>query len=128
MQVTQNKISITFFGNVPSKKNGKEWIQRGKKRYLVPSASYTTWERSELARLKATVSERKLVGFHITIAAHFPDNRTHDLDNLECSIMDCLKSSGIIKDDKWQCMSSPTTKLQPTIDRLNPRVEVTITY
>jgi Holliday junction resolvase RusA-like endonuclease len=128
MQVTQQQINICFFGNVPSKKNGKQWIQRGKKRYLVPSAAYTAWERSELARLKATVTERKLTGFHITIAAHFPDNRIHDLDNLECSIMDCLKSSGIIKDDSWQCMSSPTTKLQPTIDRLNPRVEITIIY
>jgi Holliday junction resolvase RusA-like endonuclease len=128
MQATQNKIQITFFGNVPSKKNGGRMVQRGRKRYRLPSLAYCSWERSELATLKATVTERKLVGFHVTIAAHFPDNRTRDLDNLECSIMDCLKSAEIIKDDKWQCMSSPTTKIQPAIDKLNPRVEVTITY
>jgi Holliday junction resolvase RusA-like endonuclease len=48
------------------------------------------------------------------------------MDNILTSIQDCLKRAGIIKDDRWQCMSEPPRLFQPIIDRDNPRVEVLI--
>lgn len=128
MPVTTNQISISFFGRIPSKKNGRRWLKRGAKKFSVPSLAYESWEKCEVARLKALHHSPKLANFHITITPYFATNGVRDLDNLETSIMDCLKSAGIIKDDRWQCMSAPTTKIQPKIDRDNPRVEVVIKF
>lgn len=122
------QLDYTFYGNVPSKKNGRRWIQRGKKKFSVPSAAYESWEKSHVAALKAQFKSPKLTGFWIEIKPFFPDNRMRDTDNLETSILDCLKAAGIIKDDRWQNHKKPPTVHQPVIDSLNPRVEVVIHY
>ena len=122
------QFSYTFYGNAPSKKNGRRWIQRGKRKFSIPSAAYESWEKSHVAALKAQFQNPKLVGFWIEIKPFFPDNRQRDTDNLETSILDCLKAAGLIKDDRWQYHRKPPTVRQPVIDSLNPRVEVVIYY
>lgn len=117
-------IEYTFFGNVPSKKNGRRQIQRGGKRYSVPSAAYTTWERGHVPILKHRFKSPKFPKFHIEISIYYPNNRARDTDNLETSILDCLKAAEVIKDDRWQCQTCPPLVRQPIIDEHNPRVDL----
>jgi len=121
-------MNILFYGRIPSKKNNRRIIKKGTRKFSVPSAAYEAWELCEVARLKATLNQPKLTNFSLEITPFLPDNGVRDTDNLLTSILDCLKTAGVIKDDRWQCMTTPPKVNQPTIDRLNPRVEVTISY
>jgi Holliday junction resolvase RusA-like endonuclease len=121
-------IEYTFFGNVPSKKNGRRWIQRGKRKYSIPSAAYEAWEKAHKPILKHQFKSPKLTGIAIEVRPFFPDNRMRDTDNLLTSVLDCLKDSEVIKDDRWQYHRSPPVVHQPVVDKLNPRVEIVIHY
>ena len=122
------QITYTFYGNVPSKKNGRRWIKRGIKKYSVPSAEYTSWEKSHIPILKHHFKSPLLTGFSIEVRPYFPDNRMRDTDNLLTSVLDCLKAAGVIKDDRWQFHKSPPVVHQPIIDPENPRVEIVINH
>lgn len=122
------QITYTFLGNVPSKKNGRRWIKRGGKKFSVPSAAYESWEKSHIPILKHKFKSPLLTGFSIEIRPYFPDNRMRDTDNLETSVLDCLKAARVIEDDRWQFHKSPPVVHQPVIDSENPRVEIVINY
>jgi Holliday junction resolvase RusA-like endonuclease len=59
--------------------------------------------------------------FGITMTIYFQSNRS-DLDNAAKIILDCLQTSGIIKNDR-NCWQLQMTK---EIDKLNPRAEIFI--
>jgi Holliday junction resolvase RusA-like endonuclease len=122
------QIDYIFFGNVPSKKNGRRVIQRGSRPFSVPSVAYESWEKAHKAALKAKFKSPNLVGFQIEITPYFANNRLRDTDNLETSILDCLKAGGVIKDDRWQYHTGPPIVNQPQVDPVNPRVEIAISY
>jgi Holliday junction resolvase RusA-like endonuclease len=119
-------ISITFHGNVPSKKNGRRWVQRGNRKFSVPSAAHEAWERDQLLRLKLELGQPKLSQYRLELWMHYPDNRRRDADNTLTSIQDVLVKAGVLDDDRWQSMIAQPLVHQPRIDRLNPRVEVVI--
>lgn len=121
-------IKYTFYGTVPSKKNNRRWIQRGKRKFSVPSLAYESWERSHKVAMKAKFNSLKLTQFAIEIWFYFPNNQVKDTDNILTSIQDCLKAAGVIADDRWQYMTLPPVMNQPVIDPENPRVEITISY
>lgn len=117
-------IEYVFYGNVPSKKNGRRWMKRGSKKYSVPSIAYTSWENSHKPILLHRFKSPKFSRFSIEIQIYYPDNRIRDTDNLLTSILDCLKVAEIIKDDRWQYHANPPIVHQPIIDPENPRVEL----
>lgn len=119
-------ITIIFYGNVPSKKNGRRWVQRGGRKFSVPSAAHEAWERDELLRLKVECGQPKLPRYRLEAAIYYPDNRRRDADNTLTSIQDVLVKAGILADDRWQNMIAQPLVHQPQIDRLNPRVEVIV--
>jgi Holliday junction resolvase RusA-like endonuclease len=121
-------VLYTFTGTVPSKKNGRRWIQRGKRRYSVPSATYELWERSHRAALRARFGPLNLTNYTLELWFYLPDNRVRDLDNILTSILDCLKTATVIADDRWQFMAAPPILNQPQIDAHYPRVEIRIAY
>jgi Holliday junction resolvase RusA-like endonuclease len=121
-------MQIVFYGRVPSKKNGKTWVKRGNRRFLVPSQEYTNWESSEVARLKALHGSPMLEKYSLELSIFLPSASVRDVDNILTSIQDCLKAAGVIKDDRWTMMVHPPKLNQPVIDRVNPRVEVVISY
>jgi Holliday junction resolvase RusA-like endonuclease len=103
-------------------------VQRGRTKFLIPSAAYESWERAHKPILNHQFKSPKLTGVSIEVRPFFPDNRLRDTDNLLTSILDCLKDSGVIKDDRWQYHRSPPVVHQPVIDSENPRVEIVISY
>jgi Holliday junction resolvase RusA-like endonuclease len=121
-------IKYTFVGTVPSKKNNRRWVQRGKRRYSIPSVAYERWEKAHKAALMAKFSVLHLTNYAVEIWFYMPNNVVRDTDNILTSILDCLKAAGIIADDRWQYMSRPPVMHQPEIDPENPRVEIVINH
>jgi Holliday junction resolvase RusA-like endonuclease len=121
------QIKYTFYGSVPSKKNNRRWIQRGRRKFSVPSLAYESWERAHIPALKTLVGSPELIGFSLEIKPYLPNNRVRDADNILTSILDCLVAAKTIKDDRWQYTGLMLVR-QPVIDSINPRVEIVISY
>jgi Holliday junction resolvase RusA-like endonuclease len=119
-------VNIEFYGVIPSKKNGKRTIQRGGRRFQVPSAAFEAWNQCEVARLKAIYECPRLVGFGLEVRLYLPNNRVRDTDNVITSLLDVLKDGQVIKDDRHQYMFAPPWIHQPEIDPINPRAIVVV--
>jgi hypothetical protein len=114
-------VTLTIPGRIPSKKNSKQWIIRGSKRFLVPSNEHRAWHDGALWMLKGA----EKVGETEWIRARFffPDNRVKDLSNAWESVGDLLVDAGILADDCWQ-KTGPLMLEPGGIDKENPRVEL----
>jgi Holliday junction resolvase RusA-like endonuclease len=109
----EKRITIQFRleGLVPSKKNTQQIVQNKttKKRYIVPSYSYTNWNRKALKSLTeqaANVALKRGIKFPIgpaslSIKFYFKDVIRRDLTNKAESINDTLADAKIILDDSW---------------------------
>lgn len=107
---------LTIKGQVPSKSNGYR---------IANNRLFKSKELKEYEEAFTWQATRVLQEFHdkfgITMKVYFQSNRS-DLDNAAKVILDCLQTSGIIKNDR-NCWQLQMTK---EIDKLNPRVELFI--
>lgn len=96
-------IKLILTGIPPAKKNGKRWIVRGGRRFLVPSEAHDVWHKSatyELIRQIGPVRQTlplNVVKMEITYFA--TDKKRRDSDNATSSLLDLFVDMGIIKDD-----------------------------
>ena len=126
-----NTLSITLYGLIPSKKNSKQWIFRGGRRYLVPSNNHKAWHTEQMLELWKMNKKAKLP--HITEKAFFTltffagDKRRADLTNKAESVMDLLKDYGVIEDDNWFVCGSVRLEFGG-VDKGKPRVCIDIEY
>lgn len=109
----EKRITIQFRleGLIPSKKNTQQIVQNKttKKRYIVPSYSYTNWNRKALKMLTmqaANLALKRGIKFPIGVASlsikfYFKDLVRRDLTNKAESIQDTLVDAKIIGDDSW---------------------------
>ncbi len=96
-----NFYSMIFKGRIPSKKNSTIVIQRGSRRFHVPSEKFQAWQNEQYWLHKKDKTQlANITG--IIIDFEFPDNRMADLSNKTESIMDFLKDIKVIPDDAWQ--------------------------
>lgn len=110
--------TITLFGRIPSKKNGKIMICRGRTPILISSPAYAAWHEEQmwmLKKYKFTLESTK-----ITLTFYSPDKRVADLSNKAESIMDLLVDAKLILDDNWFVVSS-LTLIFGGVDKENPR-------
>lgn len=118
----ESTISITFLGRVPSKKNSKRMVMRGRKPILLSSEAYIKWEETQLWLLTQTPKlEFEAIG--CVASFWFPDARTTDLSNKWESIADCLVKANVLPDDSVSYLTD-VRLLYKGIDRINPRVEL----
>lgn len=108
---------IELSGRIPSKKNSKIMVCRGRTPMLLPSAKYKEWHTEASAQLPKP-DKKKYHNIHITIYA--PDKRKADLTNKAESIMDLLVDNKIIEDDNWFVMEN-VCLLFGGVDKDNPR-------
>jgi len=95
---------------IPSKKNSKRIIVRGKRGLLLPSEKYIEWENSIIKRLLFTARKMKLWwNLHFMYHFHFPDNRKTDMSNKIESINDMLVKAWYIEDDNATIISRITS-------------------
>lgn len=110
---------ITIKGQVPSKSNGYK-ISNGR---LYKSAELKEYE----VMFEWQIWKHKLINeiieypFEIWIDVYFQSNRS-DLDNAAKVILDCLQTSGVIKNDRL-CQ---VLVMRKHIDKENPRIEFEI--
>ncbi len=107
---------LTIKGQVPSKSNG----YRIANNRLFKSKELKEYEWSFCWQVN-NITDSFESKFGITMKIFFQSNRS-DLDNAAKVILDCLQTSGIIKNDR-NCWQLQMTK---EIDKLNPRVEIFI--
>lgn len=98
-------IAFTIDGRVISKKNSKQWIIRGGKRFLIPSESFEKFKISAMTQLMQHFKFRApRITDRIHVAVHFylKGNIDIDIDNAYTSILDILqdKSFPVILNDK----------------------------
>ncbi len=120
----KNKLKIVFQGIPPSKKNSKQWIFRGGRRYLVPSENHNAWHEENMWLLKKVKSKFETVSI-IKIVFYPKDKIRRDLTNVTESLMDILVDAGIIKDDNWFVVAEINLKLGEVVSE-NARVELEI--
>lgn len=108
---------ITILGQVPSKSNG----YRIANNRLFKSIDLKSYEVS----FEWQISKHKVITivepFQIWIDVYFQSNRS-DLDNAAKVILDCLQTSGVIKNDRL----CSVLVMRKHIDKENPRIEFEI--
>lgn len=108
---------ITILGQVPSKSNG----YRIANNRLFKSVELKSYEVSFEWQIKKHLKECIDVPFQIWIDVYFQSNRS-DLDNSAKVILDCLQTSGVIKNDRL----CSVLVMRKHIDKENPRIEFEI--
>jgi len=118
-------MKIVLTGRIPSKKNSKQIVGRGKKKFLITSEAHKKWHSTAVAQvLQHKLGKPNLDNVSIEIKIYFPDKRVADLTNKAESIMDLIVDCDIIKDDNWKVVSC--LMLNGDYDKENPRAEISI--
>lgn len=92
-------------GRIPSKKNSKQLIKRGNRRFFVPSDTYNEWHENQMMLFTPILNKIKykydlpIKKCSIIIKITFPDNIKSDLTNKAESLMDLLVDLGVLEDD-----------------------------
>jgi len=115
-KLDSNKM-ITIKGQVPSKSNG----YRIANNRLFKSIELKSYEVNFEWQIKKHLKESIEVPFQIWIDVYFQSNRS-DLDNAAKVILDCLQTSGVIKNDRL----CSVLVMRKHIDKVNPRIEFEI--
>jgi Holliday junction resolvase RusA-like endonuclease len=90
-------------GHVPSKKNSRRFLKRGKRVFSVPSEAHEVWHEAQLWFLKGQWPANNTLHLvkSIALTFHAVDARRNDLSNKAESVMDLLVDAGILADDSW---------------------------
>lgn len=118
------KYQIT--GNIPSKKNSKQWIMRGGRKLLVPSDRHESWHDDASWQIKVQPRPANPLEKAAIVITIFAENmRPGDLTNKAESIMDLLVDMEILKDDNWFICGDIHLKFGG-VERENPRAIIEI--
>lgn len=119
---------ITLKGIPSSKKNSKRWIQRGGRRFLIPSANHEIWHQEAsfdlITQIRAVQDKLPMRVARISIWYYPKDKIRRDLTNVTESVMDLLTDCGVIADDNW--FEVPDVGLYYGGQRSDPVTEVFI--
>lgn len=110
-------MEITIFGNVPSKKNSKIMVCRGRVPILLPSSNYQKWHKDAISQLSGV---DKITTDTITLTFFPESKRSGDLTNKAESIMDTLVDAGLLEDDNWFVVGNLNLRFGG-VDKVNPR-------
>jgi Holliday junction resolvase RusA-like endonuclease len=113
-------MKITIPGRIPSKKNSKVVVCRGKRPMVLPSKAYQEWHTVSSMKLPKPDGQ-EYNNAHITLFA--PDKRKADLTNKVESIMDLLVDNKIIEDDNWFVIENIHIVFGG-VDKENPRAVI----
>jgi len=115
---------ITLQGRIPSKKNSRTIVCRGRYPLSLPSQKYKDWHEEQSYALKKYGYPDGGV-YQVEITIYAPDKRKADLTNKAESIMDLLVDNSILTDDNWFVVNK-LTLLFGGVDKQNPRAEIII--
>lgn len=86
--------------HIPGHKNSKMIIRRGNKSSLITKPEY---QKTMDAMIQQFSGEKIEEPCKLKYTFFISDNRRRDLDNIVCTVNDCLVKAGVIPDDsvKW---------------------------
>lgn len=115
---------ITLHGRVPSKKNSKTIVCRGKYPMLLSGPKYLEWHKDASKQIIGAY-KRCLCPSEIEITIYPPDKRKSDLSNKTESVMDLLVDNNVLEDDNWFCCPYVVMKFGG-VDKKNPRAVINL--
>lgn len=123
-------LEIILNGDVPSKKNSKRIITRGRRPYLISSANHEIWYSKAYYEL-ITSGKKPATPIpwckNIEILFYPSTKRQSDLTNKAESIMDLLVGAKFIGDDNWFICPDVHLKMVE-VDKETPRTKIIINY
>lgn len=118
-------MQLVLSGRIPSKKNSKIIVCRGKRPLLLPSEQYAAWQVVSSWELMKQKPKKGIQKCEIIATFFLPDARRTDLSNKWESVGDLLVDNGILEDDN--CTVIPKlTLIYGGIDKDKPRVNIEI--
>jgi len=121
------KLEIVLKGRIPSKKNSKQWVGNGNRKFLIPSKNYAIWHEEQMWELKKYKVKSPITRCSMIVEIAFPDNRKADISNKIESVNDLLVDAGILEDDDHRILHSLNLK-SLGVDKENPRAVIIIEY
>jgi hypothetical protein len=106
-------LKLIFDGHIPSKKNSKRFVRRGKRMVSIPSKAYEEWHNTWMSAWSnlPTVTEPVKISYEFWVGG-VVSPREFDFSNAEESINDLLVDLGVIQDDSWLYLIEKHSKLK----------------
>jgi Holliday junction resolvase RusA-like endonuclease len=118
-------MKIELLGRIPSKKNSKVMVCRGRVPILLPSKNYQDWHKDASNQLLKHKRHKGQEYHNIHCVFYAPDKRPFDLSNKFESVADLLVDNGVIKDDNCYVLEN-VCLLFGGVDKQNPRVVINL--
>lgn len=120
-----DKYTYTFIGEAASKKNGRRIAHVHGRPYILPSDNYERWEREARKTILCTGRPSKpMQAASMVVDIYHGDMVKRDTNNATQGVQDVLVAMGVIADDNWMVIGTPSVIHH--IDVANPRVVVTL--
>lgn len=127
----KNKLVVTLYGKVPSKKNSKRRIKRGNNIFMVPSKAHEVWHREQMIRLRnrpiGWKPEDRIHKASVSLTFYAGDMHAGDLSNKTESVMDLFVDAGLLIDDNWFVVGD-SHQIFGGVDEEIPRVIATLMF
>jgi hypothetical protein len=117
---------LTIFGAPRTKKNHGSVIQRGKRRFHIPSAAWTAWVRAARIEAYEQWGTPGCIPLGLTVncrALFYRDADRGDAVGYYQGLADLLETRGVVANDRLIVSWDGSRMLK---DTANPRVEVTL--
>ena len=120
-------MKITFYGPPVTKKNSQRLITLPNGRMIpIPSKAYKNWEKECLKQVIGKHRTGINTPINLMAVIFKKDLRKSDLANYLAAVCDMLVKAGVIEDDNFNIVAGHDGS-RISLDRKNPRVEITIT-
>lgn len=104
MSKTPIKVSFTLDARIIAKKNSKQWIYRGGRKFLVPSDAFRAFSQYAVDYLTYFVVNKfgtLKPPYTCSYQIFMKGKEYADLDNMIASINDCMEKAGLIENDRF---------------------------
>lgn len=111
-----------------TKKNSGQIVMRGSYPILLPSKQYLQFEKDAMPYFVHVLNETGVINYPVNMQCYFymETHRKVDLCNLLNAVDDAMVKSGLILDDNRDIIAGHDGS-RVFYDKLNPRIEITIT-
>lgn len=120
-------MKFVLYGKPRTKKNSTRFVTlRDGRKFLLSSRLYTEFENNCLKQI--TRGSRKMINkpVSVSIKVYKTDKRKSDLVGYLQSVSDILVKAEVLRDDNYTIIKNYNGSFVD-IDKINPRVEITIT-
>lgn len=120
-------MKLVVKGNVKAKKNNKRvmYNKATGKPFIMTDKSTDEYIKDAIKQLKEQFEHYKIVNYPITVQMvfYYPTKHRKDMDNSMTTILDCMKSAGVIEDDDVTHVNELYSYFGG-YDKDDPRVEI----